>query len=72
MLFKQKVGTEDVFLGMSDMDPSSTKCQELLFKVLCFFLKVNLFWTLKIKLPGTKFPEIALDVTKTILLVQVN
>lgn len=33
VLFKQKVGTEDVFLGMSDMDPSSTRCQELLIKV---------------------------------------
>ena len=32
-MFRQKVGTEDVYLGMSGIDPSSTKCQELLMKV---------------------------------------
>jgi hypothetical protein len=33
IMFRQKVGTEDVYLGMSNLDPSSTKCQELLMKV---------------------------------------
>ena len=32
-MFRQKVGSEDVYLGMSDLDPSSSKCQELLMKV---------------------------------------
>lgn len=38
-MFRQKVGAEDVFLGMSDIDPSSTKCQELLMKVLLILLR---------------------------------
>ena len=33
VLFKQHVGTEDVFLGLSDKDPSSTHCDSLLVKV---------------------------------------
>jgi hypothetical protein len=52
---KQRVGTEDVYLGMSGMDPSSTKCQEMLLKVY---------------LPNTKFKEVSLDVTKTAMVVQ--
>tara|TARA_B110000305_G_C18991630_1_gene426390 strand:+ start:112 stop:324 length:213 start_codon:yes stop_codon:yes gene_type:complete len=31
--FKQHVGTEDVYLGLSDRDPSSTHCDSLLVKV---------------------------------------
>ena len=48
-LLKQRVGTEDVYLGMSGMDPTSSKCQELLIKVY---------------LPKTQFKEVQLDVTK--------
>ena len=47
VLFKQHVGTEDIFLGLSDRDPSSTHCDSLLVKV---------------KLPGTKFAHVQLDV----------
>ena len=39
ILHKQCVGTEDVYLGLSDKDASSTSCDMLLVKV---------------KLPGTK------------------
>ncbi|CAD8157978.1 unnamed protein product [Paramecium pentaurelia] len=49
VLYKQIVGTEDVFGGWSGIDPSSTKCQGLL---------------VKIKLPDTKLSEINLEVMK--------
>ena len=58
VLFKQHVGTEDVFLGLSDKDPSSTHCDSLLVKV---------------QLPDTKFANVQLDVkgaTKQQLVVQ--
>merc|ERR1712060_327708 len=43
----QHVGTEDVFLGLSDKDPSSYHCDAILLKV----------W-----LPNTKFKNVDLDV----------
>lgn len=55
IMFKQNVGTEDVYLGLSNMDPTSTKCQELL---------------IKIKLPDTQYKEISLDVNKNALVLQ--
>eukprot|EP00825_Cyclidium_porcatum_P000781 TRINITY_DN10314_c0_g1_i2.p1 TRINITY_DN10314_c0_g1~~TRINITY_DN10314_c0_g1_i2.p1 ORF type:complete len:301 (+),score=69.39 TRINITY_DN10314_c0_g1_i2:11-913(+) len=55
VLFKQNVGTEDVYLGLSNMDPTSTKCQELL---------------IKIKLPDTQYKEISLDVNKNAIVLQ--
>eukprot|EP01017_Pseudomicrothorax_dubius_P028605 TRINITY_DN3404_c0_g1_i2.p1 TRINITY_DN3404_c0_g1~~TRINITY_DN3404_c0_g1_i2.p1 ORF type:complete len:204 (-),score=51.51 TRINITY_DN3404_c0_g1_i2:429-1040(-) len=55
ILYKQKVGAEDVFLGMSNIDPTSTKCQEILFKI---------------SLPDTKLKEISLDVTQQTICVQ--
>ena len=33
IIMKQHVGTEDVFLGLSDLDPSSTQCDSILVKV---------------------------------------
>lgn len=33
VLYKQHVGTEDVFLGLSDKDPSSIHCDSILVKV---------------------------------------
>ena len=57
-MHKQHVGTEDVYLGLSDKDPSSTHCDALLVKV---------------KLPNTKFQNVQLDVkgkTKQQLVVQ--
>lgn len=33
ILHKQKVGPSDVYLGLSDLDPSSTQCQEIVVKV---------------------------------------
>ena len=47
ILHKQHVGTEDVFLGLSDRDPSSNHCDSLLVKVT---------------LPNTKFANVQLDV----------
>ena len=57
-MFKQHVGTEDVYLGLSDKDPSSTHCDSLLVRV---------------KLPGTQFKNVQLDVkgkTKQQLVIQ--
>lgn len=33
MLYKQRVGTEDVFLGMSDKTPSTLHCELMVVKV---------------------------------------
>jgi dynein assembly factor 6, axonemal len=55
VLHRQLVGTEDVYLGLSDMDPSSTRCQEL---------------TMKIKLPGVEHKQIQVDLTATSLVLQ--
>lgn len=55
VIYKQAVGTEDVYLGMSNMDPSSTKCQALLIKV---------------RLPETKLSEIQCDLNKDSILIQ--
>ena len=47
MLYKQSLGTEDVFLGLSDKDPSSIHCDSLM---------------VKIKLPNTKMGQVQLEV----------
>lgn len=47
VLYKQAVGTEDVYGGWSGINPSSTSCQFLL---------------IKIKFPQTKIQEISLEV----------
>uniref|UniRef100_A0A8D0HU89 Dynein axonemal assembly factor 6 n=1 Tax=Sphenodon punctatus TaxID=8508 RepID=A0A8D0HU89_SPHPU len=52
ILFKQKVGAEDIFLGMSRKDPSTACCEEML---------------IKIKLPDSKASDILLDVQEKIL-----
>ena len=52
---RQRVGPEDIFLGLSDMDPSSRHCQDLLIRV---------------KLPGTKYKDIGLDVEKRMVKLQ--
>jgi hypothetical protein len=55
ILYKQKVGTEDVFLGIGGLDPSSRCCQDLL---------------IKISLPETRQPDISLDVQSNVLKLQ--
>ncbi len=57
LLYKQRVGTEDIYLGMSGKDVSSNSCDELV---------------MKIKLPGTHIKEIALDVKEQSLHLQVR
>lgn len=52
---RQRVGPEDIFLGLSDMDPSSRHCQDLLISV---------------KLPGTRYKDIGLDVDRRTLKLQ--
>ncbi|XP_030065568.1 dynein axonemal assembly factor 6 isoform X2 [Microcaecilia unicolor] len=47
IVFKQRVGTEDMFLGMSRKDASTACCEDML---------------IKIKLPDTKLADITLDV----------
>ena len=55
ILYKQSVGTEDIFLGLSDKDPSSNSCNSILVKV----------W-----LPNTKFSQVQLDVQSGAIIVQ--
>ncbi|KFQ35974.1 PREDICTED: protein PIH1D3, partial [Merops nubicus] len=52
ILFKQSVGTEDVFFGMSRKDPSTACCEDIV---------------VKIKLPETKYSDITLDIRDKIL-----
>nr|XP_009668247.1 PREDICTED: protein PIH1D3 isoform X1 [Struthio camelus australis]XP_009668248.1 PREDICTED: protein PIH1D3 isoform X1 [Struthio camelus australis] len=52
ILFKQRVGTEDVFFGMSRKDPSTACCEDMV---------------IKIKLPETKFLDITLDIQDKVL-----
>jgi len=49
ILYKQSVGLEDVYLGMSDKDPSSNSCTQVV---------------LRIKLPEQKYSDLDLDVQK--------
>ena len=51
----QKVGTEDVFLGLSGKDPSSVNCDG---------------FTVKIKLPGCTMKDIQVDVKKQSIHIQ--
>eukprot|EP00388_Colpodella_angusta_P024377 GDKJ01063794.1.p1 GENE.GDKJ01063794.1~~GDKJ01063794.1.p1 ORF type:complete len:215 (-),score=47.47 GDKJ01063794.1:48-602(-) len=55
ILYRQKVAAEDMFLGLSDMDPSTDHCRE---------------FTVKIKVPGTTMKQISLDVTDERLIMQ--
>uniref|UniRef100_A0A665XDU0 PIH1 domain containing 3 n=1 Tax=Echeneis naucrates TaxID=173247 RepID=A0A665XDU0_ECHNA len=52
IILKQRVGTEDLFLGLSGKDPSSMCCESML---------------VKIKLPDTKATEVVLDVKEKFL-----
>ncbi|KAM9127409.1 dynein axonemal assembly factor 6 isoform 2-T2 [Pangshura tecta] len=52
ILFKQQVGAEDIFLGMSRKNPSTACCEDML---------------IKIKLPDTKSSDITLDIQDKIL-----
>ncbi|XP_043830675.1 dynein axonemal assembly factor 6 [Dromiciops gliroides] len=52
IIFKQQVGAEDVFLGMTRKDPSTACCEDLL---------------VKIKLPGIKSSDITLDIHEKVL-----
>nr|XP_044995754.1 dynein axonemal assembly factor 6 isoform X1 [Jaculus jaculus]XP_044995755.1 dynein axonemal assembly factor 6 isoform X1 [Jaculus jaculus] len=52
IIFQQKVGTEDIYLGLTSKDPSTACCQEIL---------------VKIKLPETNPSELHLDVQERIL-----
>mmetsp|Transcript_4250 Transcript_4250/g.3571 ORF Transcript_4250/g.3571 Transcript_4250/m.3571 type:complete len:216 (+) Transcript_4250:12-659(+) len=55
VLHKQNVGTEDIFLGLSEKDPSSNSSDALL---------------VKIKLPGCKLKDIECDVKEKSIHVQ--
>ncbi|KAM9844964.1 dynein axonemal assembly factor 6 [Aulostomus maculatus] len=55
IILKQRVGTEDLFLGLSRKDPSSMCCEAML---------------VKIKLPDTKATDVILDVKETFLHLQ--
>lgn len=47
IVYKQHVGAEDVYLGMGDVDPSSSSCDGMVVKIV---------------LPGQQFQELDLDV----------
>ena len=55
VVFKQAVGTEDVYLGLSEKDPTSACCEAMLIKV---------------KLPGCTLKDIQADVKKQSVHVQ--
>ncbi|NWT61832.1 PIHD3 protein, partial [Erythrocercus mccallii] len=50
--YRQHVGTEDVFFGMTGKDPSTACCEDIV---------------IKIKLPETKYSDITLDIQDTVL-----
>ncbi|XP_068061366.1 dynein axonemal assembly factor 6 isoform X2 [Anomalospiza imberbis] len=50
--FKQHVGTEDVYFGMTGKDPSTACCEDIV---------------IKIKLPETKYSDITLDIQDKVL-----
>ncbi|XP_042334098.1 dynein axonemal assembly factor 6 [Sceloporus undulatus] len=52
ILFKQQVGPEDMFLGLSRKDPSTACCEDML---------------IKIKLPDMKASDITLDIQEKVL-----
>ncbi|XP_071613623.1 dynein axonemal assembly factor 6 isoform X4 [Heliangelus exortis] len=52
ILFKQHLGTEDIFFGMNRKDPSTACCEDMV---------------IKIKLPETKYSDITLDIQDTVL-----
>lgn len=52
IVYKQAVSPEDVYLGMSNRDPSSSSCEDLVVKV---------------QLPGTTMAQVNLDVTDKLL-----
>ena len=54
-MFKQEVGTEDVYLGLSEKDPSSSSCDA---------------FCVKIKMPGCKLADIQCDVKKQSIHIQ--
>lgn len=54
-LYKQNVGTEDVFLGLSDKDPSSAHCEAMVVRIEC---------------PQHHLEDIELDVKRQKLLLQ--
>jgi HSP20 family molecular chaperone IbpA len=49
------VGTEDVFLGLSGVDPSSSHCQEMLYKI---------------ELPNTNLKDIQIDLNEKQMVLQ--
>lgn len=55
VLFKQRVGAEDVYLGMSGKTPSSVDCEAFVVKIV---------------LPGAALADIDLDVTEERICVQ--
>ncbi|XP_058147286.1 dynein axonemal assembly factor 6 [Dasypus novemcinctus] len=52
IIFKQQVGTEDIFLGLTRKDSSTACCEDLV---------------IKIKLPNTSLSEIKMDIQEMIL-----
>eukprot|EP00747_Dinoflagellata_sp_TGD_P183219 gnl/TRDRNA2_/TRDRNA2_37945_c0_seq1.p1 gnl/TRDRNA2_/TRDRNA2_37945_c0~~gnl/TRDRNA2_/TRDRNA2_37945_c0_seq1.p1 ORF type:complete len:189 (+),score=47.87 gnl/TRDRNA2_/TRDRNA2_37945_c0_seq1:131-697(+) len=55
ILHRQKVGAQDAYLNLMEMDPSSDQCQEI---------------TVKIWLPDTQLKDISVDVLEDRLLLQ--
>lgn len=53
--YKQKIGTEDAFFGMSGISPSSSDCSHIIVKVHC---------------PGCTMRDLDLDVTKNRITVE--
>jgi len=54
LLYKQSVGTEDIYLGLSGKDPSSVHCDA---------------FSLKVKMPGAKLKEISVDLKEQVVII---
>eukprot|EP00512_Aurantiochytrium_limacinum_P005635 CAMPEP_0171522438 /NCGR_PEP_ID=MMETSP0959-20130129/7752_1 /TAXON_ID=87120 /ORGANISM="Aurantiochytrium limacinum, Strain ATCCMYA-1381" /LENGTH=193 /DNA_ID=CAMNT_0012062579 /DNA_START=51 /DNA_END=632 /DNA_ORIENTATION=- len=54
IVFKQRVGSENVYFGMGDVDPSSNSCSEIV---------------IKIKLPNQQMKDLDLDVQRQSLVL---
>ena len=71
VLFRQSVGTEDVFLGMSGKTPATASCHHQLVSTELSCPKKHtsrfIFCQVRITLPATQLHEVELHVTNTFL-----
>lgn len=73
MIFKQTVGTEDIYLGMGAKNPTTSSCENIVVRLAIsagssLTSSIRLFpYQVKIKLPGADIGKVDLDVTDKFL-----